>query len=268
MAKAKKEYLEHREKSGNRSTAAGAILAVGVHVAAVLCISFNGLSYIYPPPEESSFVLDFTEEVQIVQPKYSKEPVAEKVDKEKPVELVKRSESPIAENIPNETPAQTPDNFGDVETPTPPVDTTKPKVDPRAAFPGMSRKNSDATTPHVAEEASDRFVEGQADGNSSNAAPDGKSNAHLQGRRVDGNLAEPAYKKQEAGVVVVTIWVDIYGEVKKAVVNAEGTTIDDTNLWNEARNAAMRTHFSKVEKITAETPQLQEGTITYKFRLK
>ena len=49
---------------------------------------------------------------------------------------------------------------------------------------------------------------------------------------------------------------------------APGTTVDDKDLWNEARNAAMRTRFTKVDKITADTPQLQEGTITYIFKLK
>ena len=263
-----KEYLEKRRRSRLYSTIAGVLVTGAIHLVALLCISFNGLTYIWPPPEESAFIIDFTEEVEIVQPKYGKEPVAEKVDKEKPVELVKRSESPVKEEIPNETPAQTPDNFGDVEVPDPQPDTTKPKLDPRAAFPGMSRNQSSASTPHVASEATPRFAEGQSDGNSRTASEDGKSNAHLQGRRVDGYLAEPKYLKQESGIVIVTIWVDIYGTVQNAVAGAPGTTVDDKDLWNEARNAAMRTHFTKVDKITADTPQLQEGTITYIFKLK
>ena len=263
-----KEYMEKRRKSSLYSSVAGVIVAGAIHLTALLCLSFNGLTYIWPPPEESSFIIDFTEEIEVVQPRYGKEPVAEKVDKEKPVELVKRSESPVKDEIPNETPAQTPDNFGDVETPAPQVDTTKPKPDPRAAFPGMSRKESTAGTPHVAPESTPHFSEGQSDGNSQNAVTEGRSNAHLLGRRVDGNLAEPKYDKQESGIVIVTIWVDIYGTVQKAVPGAPGTTVDDAVLWNEARNAAMRTHFTKVDKITAETPQLQEGTITYIFKLK
>ena len=263
-----KEYMEKRRKSSLYSSVAGVIVAGAIHLTALLCLSFNGLTYIWPPPEESSFIIDFTEEIEVVQPRYGKEPVAEKVDKEKPVELVKRSESPVKDEIPNETPAQTPDNFGDVETPAPQVDTTKPKPDPRASFPGMSRKESTAGTPHVAPESTPHFSEGQSDGNSQNAVTEGRSNAHLLGRRVDGNLAEPKYDKQESGIVIVTIWVDIYGTVQKAVPGAPGTTVDDAVLWNEARNAAMRTHFTKVDKITAETPQLQEGTITYIFKLK
>ena len=263
-----KEYMEKRRKSSLYSSVAGVIVAGAIHLTALLCLSFNGLTYIWPPPEESSFIIDFTEEIEVVQPQYGKEPVAEQVDKEKPVELVRRSESPVKDEIPNETPAQTPDNFGDVEVPDPQPDTTKPKFDPRAAFPGMSRNESSAGTPFVASESSPRFAEGQSDGNSRNASDEGKSNAHLEGRRVDGYLAEPKYLKQESGIVIVTIWVDIYGTVKNAVAGAPGTTVDDKDLWNEARKAAMSTHFTKVEKITADTPQLQEGTITYIFKLK
>ena len=36
----------------------------------------------------------------------------------------------------------------------------------------------------------------------------------------------------------------------------------------EARNAAMRTHFTKLNNITETTPELQEGHIIYYFTLK
>ena len=262
-----KEYLERRNRSNTLSTVIGAIVAVAVHALAICFVSFNGLTYIWPPPAEQTFLLDFTTEQEIVQPKYGKEPVAEQVDLDKPVELVQRSESPVVDNTPNETPAQEPDTFGDVEVPTPPAE-PEHKLDQRASFPGMGKKDSNAGTAHAAQEQSNTFKDGQADGNSSNYLTEGKSNAHLEGRKVDGELLKPAYDLQETGLVVVTIWVDVYGNVQKAIPGAPGTTIDDRNLWAEARNAAMRTHFTKVTKITADTPQLQEGTITYIFKLK
>ena len=263
-----KEYLKRRSRSNTLSTIIGALVAVAAHALAICFVSFNGLKYIWPPPAEQTFLIDFTTEQEIIQPKYGKEPVAEQVDREKPVELVQRSESPVVDNTPNETPAQEPDNFGDVEVPTPPVEPEQPKIDPRAAFPGMGKKDSNAGTAHAAQEQSNTFKAGQADGNSADYVTEGKSNAHLLGRRVDGDLIKPDYKLQESGVVVVSIWVDIHGEVKKAVAGAPGTTVDDANLWAAARNAAMRTHFSKITNITADTPQLQEGTITYIFKLK
>ena len=59
------------------------------------------------------------------------------------------------------------------------------------------------------------------------------------------------------------IWVDNYGNVKKAIVG-DGTTISSTKLIAEARAAAMKAHFD--QKIDA--PAMQEGTITYIFNLQ
>lgn len=263
-----KEYLRRRTRSNRISTLIGVVVALALHGVFLAFGSFNGMKYIWPPPAEQTFLIDFTQEEDPVEPKYGKEPVAEQVDREKPVELVQRSESPVVDNTPNETPAQEPDDFGDVDVPTPPVEPEQPKIDPRAAFPGMGKKDSNAGTAHAARDSSARFKAGQADGNSASNVTEGRSNAHLLGRSVDGDLIAPNYKRQDSGVVVVTIWVDVYGNVQKAIPGAKGTTVDDANLWNEARNAAMKTHFTKVKNITADTPQLQEGTITYIFKLK
>lgn len=90
-----------------------------------------------------------------------------------------------------------------------------------------------------------------------------KPNAHLKGRSVDGALPRPAYNVQESGTVVVTIWVDNYGKVQKAVAGADGTTATDKRLWAAARKAAMETHFS----MDSDAPALQQGSITYVFSL-
>ena len=57
-----KEYLRVREKQRRAANIAGVVLTVGLHVGAVSICSFSGLKYIWPPPEEQSFVIDFTEE--------------------------------------------------------------------------------------------------------------------------------------------------------------------------------------------------------------
>ena len=79
-----------------------------------------------------------------------------------------------------------------------------------------------------------------------------------------GNIPRPNYNSQENGTVVVTIWVDNYGTVQKALPGADGTTVTDKTLWAAARKAAMETHFN----MSADAPALQEGTITYIFNLK
>lgn len=258
------DYQNKRKRSGKFSTLTAVGTTLAVHAIALTLVSFKGLSYLYPPPEEQTFLIDFSQEEAPEKPKYGREPVSEKVDLEEDVTIVQRSTSPIQKDIPNETP-QAPDNgFGDVEVPAP----EPPKLDPRASFPGMSNKRSNATTPHVANDSSAVFKAGQSSGNTKSGTTDDKPNAHLEGRHVEGELIRPEYGKQTSGVVVVKIGVDHYGNVRTAQAGAPGTTVDDKELWASARNAAMKTHFSPIKKIDENTRPLQEGKITYYFKLK
>ena len=260
-----KEYLRERKKTEDRSKVTGIVLTVLLHAAALCLVSFSGLKYIYPPPEESSFLLDFIEEEEPqFKPVFGREPQGEDVDMEKDIELVQKSESPNESLAQNLTPATKPDNFGDVETPEPSRE-EEPALDPRASFPGMARKDSSLTAPHNAREASSDFRAGQATGNSETAKAEGVANAHLEGRKVNkSTLVKPSYDLQESGKVVVKIWVDNYGHVKRAEAGADGTTVTSAKLWAAARSAAMKAVFD--QKIDA--PAMQEGTITYIFTLQ
>lgn len=259
-----KEYLRERNERERNSTLGGIALTLGVHICAVLFVSFSGLSYIYPPPEENSFMLDFEEEpMPVIQQYHGREPQAEEVDREKPIELVQKSESPEVSRKENLTPATRQDDFGDVET-AKVEHKEEPKLDPRAAFPGMAKKDTSLTAPHSASTASSNYTAGHPEGNTNTGATAGKPNAHVQGRNTVGNIPRPSYSSQESGTVVVDIWVDNYGNVKKAVAGGDGTTVTDKTLWAAARNAAMDTHFN----VSADAPAMQAGTITYIFNLK
>ena len=259
-----KEFLAIRQRQERLATLLGVVLAVLVPAAAALTLSFTGLKYIYPPPEETSFILDFTEEDQ---PKVKIQrrgvtPRAEEVDRTKSVELVQRSNSPykaVSKN--NSTPATKPDDFGDVDVP---AVEQEDALDPRASFPGMSKKDTSLTAPHSAAEETDNFKAGNVQGNTEKGKADGVPNAHLKGRNTMGALPRPRYVVQNEGTVVVSIVVDRFGKVQKAVPGVAGTTVTDKNLWNEARKAAMETRFNQ----DTGAPQLQEGTITYHFKLK
>ena len=208
-------------------------------------------------------LIDFAEAPEIpTQQLQGWEPLAEEVDLDRPVELVQKSESPFEGEVENLTPKTVPDPVGDVDVPAPPKD--EPALDPRAAFPGMARKDTTATTPHDAAEAADGFKAGQAKGNTETGRTDGKPNAHVQGRNTVGNLPRPVYNVQESGIVVVDIWVDNYGNVAKAVPGGDGTTVLDKTLLAAARKAALETHFN----MSADAPAMQQGTITYYFNLK
>ena len=258
-----KEYIREREKQEKTSRMVGAGLTLSILLCAVLFCSFTGFKYIYPPPQENTFVIDFTEEIEsVIQHRDGRQPQAEEIDLTRPVELVQRSESPYEANTSqNLTPATAPDPHGDVEVPVPPEE---PKLDPRAAFPGMAKKDTSLTAPHSASEASDGFKAGQPDGNTDKGVTTGAPNAQLKGRNVVGVLPKPIYAVQESGKVVVAITVDQWGTVTKTQAGAEGTTVTNKELWNAARNAAMNTHFNQ----KADAPALQQGTITYIFTLE
>ena len=252
-----------QEGSESRGIVAGVALTLVLHACALAFVSFSGIKYLYPPPQESTFLLDFEDEPEAMLLE-GNEARGEDVDPDEHLEVVQRSESPVESTAQNLTPETRPDDHGDVPVDTPPVK-EELKLDPRATFPGMARKDTTLTAQHAAEEAAPTYKAGQARGNTSAGPADGRPNAHLAGRTVDkAGLKKPAYSSQESGTVVVSIWVDNYGEVKKAVAGADGTTVTDKTLWAAARTAAMETHFN----MDADAPAMQEGTITYIFNLQ
>lgn len=259
-----KDYQRERIKREHNSTVTGVMLTLALHTCALTFVSFSGIKYMYPPAPEQTMLIDFEEDEPVEIRKRGNAPRGEDVDREKKIELVQRSESPHQSTAQNLTPAAKPDDFGDVETPEPKRE-EEPKLDPRAAFPGMAKKDTSLTAPHSASEASGTFKAGQPKGNVPKGNTDGKPNAHLEGRTVnEAGLKRPSYTVQESGTVVVDIWVDQYGKVTKAVPGAEGTTVTDKNLWNAARKAALETGFN----MKGDAPALQHGTITYIFNLK
>lgn len=258
-----KEYIRERERQEKVSRTIGIALAVVIPACAAIFCSFTGFKYIWPPPQESTFVIDYSEEIEeVIQHRNGSQPRAEEIDLSKPVELIQKSESPyVATSKRNLTPATAPDDHGDIDVPVTPAE---PVLDPRASFPGMSKKDTSLTAPHSASEPHEGFKAGQPSGNTDRGQTDGIANAHLKGRNVIGALPRPSYAVQESGTVVVTIWVDNYGNVTKALAGADGTTVTSTELWTAARNAAMKAHFNQ----KADAPALQQGTITYIFSLK
>lgn len=257
-----KEYIRTREKQERISVLLGVGLTVVLHVAAFTCLGFSGFTYIYPPPQEQTYLIDFEEEEEEVQPlRRGAQPRAEEVDRTKPIELVQKSQSPYVSKSENLTPASAPDDFGDVDVE---KIEQEPVIDPRASFPGMSKKDTSLTAPHSASESTPVFKAGQANGNTEKGKVDGSANAHLKGRNAVGTLPRPTYNLQESGVVVVKIRVNQYGTVESAVAGVEGTTVTDKTLWAAARKAAMESHFNQ----SSDAPAVQEGTITYIFKLK
>lgn len=90
---------------------------------------------------------------------------------------------------------------------------------------------------------------------------EGTATAQLNNRTLTGKPPRLTVSGQVEGKVVVSLWVDPYGSVQRVVPGADGTTVDNKNVWKVVESAALRAHFN----ASAEAPSLQEGTITYTF---
>lgn len=259
-----KQYIREREKQGKIATMAGIVFTIALHVVLIVAGVFTGLKYIYPPPQEQTFVIDFQEpedEIKVEQTDDGNQPMAEVVNKQKEVDLVQKSEAPLKGTKANLGKASTVDDFGDVDVPKP--KTEKP-IDNRALFHTADNKsNKDTLAAQTARKVSNALKAGHPNGNTNVGKTTGEPNAHLKGRSHVGSLPKPSYSVQNEGTVVVTIWVDQYGSVQKALAGAAGTTVTDKTLWAAARNAAMKAHFNQ----DTDAPAVQQGTITYIFKL-
>ena len=258
------QYIRERERQEKLSRRGGAVFTVIVHTALLVCFFHAGFTYLDPPPPEKELILIEFDEPEIERPRQTwngSRPQAVKPDPSKAINLVQRSEAQHEGTKSNVAPEATVDDFGD-------VDIVEPKrekeIDRRALFHAADNKtDKDTLAQQTADKVSASLKAGHAQGNTKTGETAGEPNAKVPGRSVNGTLPRPSYGVQAAGKVVVQIWVDNYGNVQKAVAGAEGTTVNDKTLWQAARKAALGAHFN----MSADAPALQEGTITYVFRL-
>ncbi len=141
---------------------------------------------------------------------------------------------------------------------------TQPKVNQNALFPGNQNSNSNS-------EGDGQGVGNQGNPNgdpnalSHQGSPDGGGNSYnLGGRGLKGGLPRPTYPGNEQGKVVVEIYVDRFGSVVKANAGIKGSTILTKAYLDAAYSAALKAKFD----AKPDAPELQRGTITYKFSLQ
>ena len=258
------QYLRERERQEQKSRVTGVTLTLFLHIGLFAGLAMMGFSYLDPPPPEKEQILIEFDEPEISKPKQTwngTRPQAVNPDRSKPINLVQQSEAQNVGTKTNEAPESIVDDFGDVDIKDP---APKKEIDRRALFRAADNKTQkDTLAPQTAREISDALKAGHAQGNTKSGETSGEPNAKLAGRSVNGTLPRPSYAVQKDGIVVVEIWVDNYGNVQKAVAGAEGTTVTDKTLWQAARKAALGAHFN----MSADAPALQNGTITYIFKL-
>lgn len=260
---AEHQYINQQNKDSRISTVTGGVLALVVHAVLIVVLLFSGYTYLDPPPPEKEQILIEFEQEETVKPKQRRDgtkPRAEEPSKE--INLVQQSEAQHTGTKTNVAEEATVGDKGDVEVPEPP---RKKEINRRALFSAADNKEKkDTLAAQTAREVTDALKAGHALGNTKSGETSGEPKAQLAGRTHNGSLPKPSAPGQQVGKVVVDIWVDNYGIVRKAVPGVEGTTVTDKELWNEARIAAMKASFN----MSADAPAMQKGTITYIFKLK
>jgi len=147
----------------------------------------------------------------------------------------------------------------------PQVENKEPEINRNALFTGRrNRENNNGTG-----------GEGQSTGTGNQGNPNGTpgsnnytgnggngSNFSLKGRSAV-SLPRPDYNSNLQGKIVINIWVNQQGMVTRAEGPAQGSTITNSAMVEQAKKAARKARFNADTKALEE----QKGTITYIFTL-
>lgn len=258
-----KRYTSERYRQTYNAGIFGVLLSIGLNAVIVCACHFNGLKYIYPPPEEKTLLVEFEQRdfPEIKLKKYGREPSAEDPEPEKTVEYVQKSQAQNKGVKQNQAREATVGKDGDVDVAEP---EREEEIDTRALFHAAKNSDKDTLAAQTAREVSDALKAGHAKGNIEKGGLDGTPSARVEGRTTVGIPAKPGYNVQNEGTVVVEIWVDRMGMVVRAIPGVEGTTVTDSEMWKAAAQAAFKTRFNQ----NPESPEQMKGTITYIFKLK
>ncbi|MCL2727479.1 MAG: TonB family protein [Bacteroidales bacterium] len=249
------------QQSGQKNRLIGGGVALLFHLLLLLFSISSGFVAVQPPPQDLGILIEFLPEPTFVVPRATpgQEPRALVPDPSQDVRLVQQAQH--VEAVPGDarTQASTLGEFGEVELFEPPPPT---EINQRALF--RSRDTGDTLAEQSNRTATTTMQAGHPDGNTRQGNPDGTPSARLQGRSVDGSLPLPLYNANIGGTVVVRILVDQHGSVTSATINQTGTTVQNRTLWDAAVEAAKKAKFN----TSGSAPVVQEGTITYEFRLR
>lgn len=210
-----------------------------------------------PPPAQPEQSQPEAEE-EIVTQDTDEAPALEDVEEEKNEEEQEDEKKPEPEK-----PEETEETAEEVPEETEPEEPEEPEVDPRALYPGNTETEDNGQNQGDSDQPGDQgspFGTVDSD-NTEGEGGTGNGISFSLGGRKSKHLPKPEYNSEDQGKVVVTIYVDRYGNVKRANAGARGTTVTDQRLQKVAQEAAMRAKFS----TDPEAPEVQKGTITYNF---
>lgn len=239
------------------------IATIVFHVIVVLLLLFLALRVPLPLPGEKGILVNFgtTEDgAGVTEPNQQQQQVSMQQEKSEESNLTQDfEEAPVVQHKDNKKPKKE-------EQKTQQTQKTEEQrtVNQNALFPGNQNANSQSEGEGTGL-GNQGNPEGDPNALSHQGSPDGGGNSYsLGGRGLKGALPRPTYPGNEQGKVVVEIFVDRYGNVVKANPGIKGSTILSKAYLDAAMQAAMRAKFDP----KPDAPELQRGTITYRFSLQ
>ena len=254
------------------------LLTLVILIVLIWGIFSFGMQY-QDPPEEYGIAINFgTSDFGNKKPKNVSVTKLSELLKGEPLIVQKpqeeRSEETV-EDIPEEIPndairSQTEKNTTMLQKPkyVPKPTPKKPSNNTLKAFDNLLKGDTSDGKPASDGDAIQEGVKGDKNGDPAstkyygNTGKSGDPNYNLAGREA---LLKPKEQPncEEEGIVVVSIEVDKYGTVIRAVSGVKGTTNSANCLLKPAREAALRTTWN----ADPNAPNKQKGTIIYKFSL-
>lgn len=138
------------------------------------------------------------------------------------------------------------------------------QVNPQTLFPGNTVGSTSTSQGTGEGKGNQGAPTGELGGNAEGTGGSGASGtANLAGRNIVGSLPRPQYGIDERGRVIIDIIVDKNGNVTSATFNPVNSTTQNATLVDAARKAALKAKFTP-----SQEKEIQQGTITYNFKLK
>ena len=251
----------------------GAISTVVFHAVLLLLFFIFGLTHVVPEPL-TGIPISFGNSADgggELEPQESTAPAEsdQKIEEIAETNLVEAS-------TPNEK-VITQETIETVHVPTTEEIAEKKKKEEQAE---NARKEAEAKA--IADARADVFKQAQGNGDTQGASNQGSPDGNIGNKSgTPGNgdngtvrhsftdrslLSTPEIidNSQDEGKVVVDIVVDKNGNVIKATPGAKGSNTNNTNLFNKAKNAALKTKFTPNSNAPAE----QYGKLTFVFILE
>ena len=249
------------ETTAKKNKVSGLLITILFHGGLLAILLLFGFKVQIPPPPEQGILVNFgtTETGSGLQ-----EP---SVNKEQQTSLQNNEEENLTQDFEqapeikkqNQIKNQTTNNQTQTQ-----AQTQQQQVNQNALFPGNQQNNS-SNEGENGENGNQGNPNGDPNANSHQGSPDGGGNSYsLGGRGLKGSLPKPTYPGNEQGKVVVEIFVDRNGVVTKATAGTKGSTLLSKNYLDAAYKAALLAKFD----ANPDAPEIQKGSITYRFSLQ